>query len=68
MKYAGDYFLEPLNYLNPAINRLAVKAGNGINRTSLSLGDYDGIKKDALDPYNAVKDIYYQYRQSQIDR
>ncbi len=65
---AGDYFLEPLNYLNPAINRTAVKAGDSINRTSLSLSDYEGIKKDAIDPYNAVKDIYYQYRKSKIDR
>jgi phospholipid-binding lipoprotein MlaA len=66
--YAGDYFLDPVNYLNPIIDRMAVKAGDGINRTSLSLGDYEGIKKDAIDPYNAVKDIYYQYRQGKIDR
>ena len=66
--FAGDYFLEPLNYLTPSINRMAVKTGDGINRTSLSIGNYEGIKKDALDPYNAVKDIYYQYRKSKIDR
>jgi len=66
--YAGDYFLEPLNYLNPAINRMTVKAGDGINSVSLSIGDYEGIKKDAIDPYNAFKDIYYQYRKSKIDR
>ncbi|MEW6602764.1 MAG: VacJ family lipoprotein, partial [Nitrospirota bacterium] len=66
--YAGDYFLEPLNYLDPAISRMAIEAGNGINGLSLSLGDYEGIKKDALDPYNAFKDIYYQYRKSKIER
>lgn len=66
--YAGDYFLEPLNYLNPAMNRMAVKAGDGINRVSLSIGNYEGMKKDAFDPYSAVKDIYYQYRKSKIDK
>ncbi|RJR15621.1 MAG: VacJ family lipoprotein [Nitrospiraceae bacterium] len=66
--YAGDYFLEPLNYLNPAVSRLAVKAGDGVNSASLSIGDYEGIKKDAIDPYSAFRDIYYQYRKSKIDR
>jgi phospholipid-binding lipoprotein MlaA len=66
--FTGDYFLDPLNYVSPVIDRMAVKAGDTINRTSLSIGDYEGIKKDALDPYNAVRDIYYQYRKSKIDR
>jgi len=65
---AGDYFVEPLNYVNPLVTRIAVKAGDRINSVSLSIGDYEEIKKDAIDPYNAVKDIYYQYRQSKIDR
>lgn len=66
--YGGDYFLDPLNYIKPSINRMAVRAGDGINRTSLSIGDYEEIKKDALDPYSAVRDINYQYRKSKIDR
>lgn len=65
---AGDYFLDPVNYLNSFIERNAVKSGDQINRTSLSLGDYEAIKKDALDPYDAVKDIYYQYRKSRIEK
>jgi phospholipid-binding lipoprotein MlaA len=66
--YAGDYFLNPLNYVTPEVDRLAIKAGKGINGASLAIGDYEAIKKDALDPYNAVKDIYYQYRKSKISR
>ncbi|GBD97042.1 MAG TPA: VacJ family lipoprotein [Nitrospirae bacterium] len=65
---AGDYFLDPVNYVNPLIDRYAVKGGDRINRTSLSLGDYEEIKKDALDPYDAVKDIYNQYRKSRIEK
>ncbi len=66
--YAGDYFLDPLNYLKPSLDRTAIKATDGINRASLSIGDYEEIKKDAFDPYDAVKDIYYQYRKNKIDR
>lgn len=66
--YAGDYFLEPLSYIDPLVSSIAVRAGEEINTTSLSIGDYEGIKKDALDPYNAVRDIYYQYRKSKIER
>ena len=66
--YGGDYFLDPLNYVKPSLDSIAIKAGDGINRTSLSIGEYEDIKKDALDPYTAVRDIYYQYRKSRIDR
>jgi phospholipid-binding lipoprotein MlaA len=66
--FIGDWFLEPVNYVTPTIDRIAIKAGDRINRTSLSLGNYEEIKKDALDPYDAVKDIYFQYRKSKIER
>lgn len=66
--YGGDYFLDPLNYIKPSIGRMAVRAGEGINRTSLSIGDYEEVKQDALDPYSAIRDVYYQYRKSRIDR
>ena len=65
---AGDHFLDPVNYVTPSLDRMAIKAGDGINRASLAIGDYEEIKKDAIDPYKAVKDIYYQYRESRIDR
>lgn len=66
--YAGDYFLDPVNYVNPMLDQYAIKVGDRVNRTSLSIGDYEDIKKEALDPYSAVKDIYHQYRESRVDR
>ncbi len=66
--YAGDYFLDPLNYINPKIDSYAIKIGVRINRASLSIGDYEEIKKDAIDPYTAFREIYYQYRKSKVDR
>ncbi len=47
------------------IGVLAVKM---INNLSLDKDTYEGIKKDALDPYLFVRDAYAQYRQNQIDK
>jgi len=65
---AGDQFLDPVNYVNPLIDRYAIKAGSGVNKASFKIGDYEDIKKDALDPYAAIRDIYHQYRKSKVSR
>ncbi len=65
---AGDYFLDPVSYVTPALDSFAIRAGDKVNRASLSIGQYEEIKKDALDPYTAFRDIYYQYRKSKISR
>ncbi len=63
---AGDAFLEPLNYMVPKSKyRIPVGAYNTINKTSLSIGVYEDLKKAALDPYIAIRDAYYQHRRSQ---
>jgi len=66
--YIGDSFLDPVNYVTPLVDRYSIVAGDRINRTSLRLGEYEEIKKDAIDPYAAFRDIYYQYRKSRINR
>lgn len=40
---------------------------NAINNLSLDKDTYEGIKKDALDPYLFVRDAYAQYRQNLVD-
>ncbi len=37
-----------------------------INEASLTLGEYENLKKAALDPYIAVREAYHQYRQNKI--
>ncbi|MBI4843471.1 MAG: VacJ family lipoprotein [Nitrospirae bacterium] len=66
---AGDFYLDPVSYVTPWMyDRLAIQSGDKINRVSLVLGDYEDIKKDALDPYAAFRDIYHQYREKKIDK
>lgn len=63
----GDTFLDPLNYIVPRTKyRISVKTYNGINKTSLTIGDYEDLKRAALDPYVATRDAYFQYRQNRI--
>ncbi|HYQ72254.1 MAG TPA: VacJ family lipoprotein [Gammaproteobacteria bacterium] len=47
------------------ITAIAIKM---INNVSLDKDTYEGIKRDALDPYLFVRDAYAQYRQNQIDK
>lgn len=63
----GDYFLDPLHYMDPTKYRLALNAFDGVNETSLTIGDYESLKKAALDPYIALRDAFYQNRRSKIE-
>ena len=64
----GDYFLDPLTYLDIKWQeRLAIKAYDRVNRTSLTLGDYELFTETAIDPYIAVRDAFQQYRDGKIN-
>jgi phospholipid-binding lipoprotein MlaA len=66
---AGDFFADPLTYLVPKTGEnIAVRGEDKVNRTSLSIGDYEALKKSALDPYVAVRDAYFQYRRAKIEK
>jgi phospholipid-binding lipoprotein MlaA len=63
----GDGFFDPVNYIVPDLKyNTAVKAYKTINKASLTIGDYEDLKEAALDPYVAIKDAYYQHRQTKI--
>ena len=65
--YAGDVFLNPLNYLiDETEYDIALWGIRTINNVSFTIGDYEALKKAALDPYVALREIYYQYRLNQI--
>ena len=66
--FVGDSFLDPVSYVDPTIDRIAIKVGDQINRTSLRLEEYEKLKEDMIDPYSGFRDIYNQYRESKIDR
>jgi phospholipid-binding lipoprotein MlaA len=61
----GDYFLDP-TYNMKFKHSVTLKGCKTINNNSLTLGDYETLKKSALDPYVAFRDFYIQYRKNQI--
>jgi phospholipid-binding lipoprotein MlaA len=63
---AGDYFLTPVNYVEPWELSLGIKTFDSINSVSFRLGDYEILKKAAFDPYTALKNAYFQSRQEKI--
>jgi phospholipid-binding lipoprotein MlaA len=74
--FVGDTYLNPLsntkehsiNYKIPQ-NRLQEAGIYGyekINKASLHLGEYESIKKDAIDLYPFLRDAYTQHRKEQI--
>lgn len=63
---AGDYFLSPPNYIDPTELSIAIDAYDRVNTISLRIGDYETLKKGALDPYEALRNGYIQLRQGHI--
>lgn len=65
----GDIILDPKTYFFPHDRALRIGLrvyDKGINETSLNIGVYEGIKRDALDPYMFVRDAYHQHRENMI--
>jgi phospholipid-binding lipoprotein MlaA len=64
---AGDYFLDPVSYVNPLEASLGIRTYDRVNETSLRIGDYEDLKKAAIDPYISIRDAYIQNRQKKVD-
>jgi phospholipid-binding lipoprotein MlaA len=61
-----EFFLNPVWYVADTPTNLGVSAGEQFNFISLHIGEYESIKKDALDPYTFVRDAYKQNRDKKI--
>ena len=65
----GDIFLDPVYYADLQTKyELAVKGYDRVNETSFRIGEYEDFKKSALDPYVALRNAYFQHRQSEIKK
>jgi len=65
---AGDFFLDPVSYVEPAEASVGIRAFDTVNNTSFHIGDYETLKKSAIDPYTALRDIYLQVRENKIKK
>lgn len=64
---APDHFLDPVTYVKDDESELGIRAFNTINYTSLHIGEYESLKKDALDLYTFIRDAYEQKREKDIE-
>jgi len=64
--FAGDLLLDPRTYLFTRPIFYVVRPVELIDDTSLRIGEYESLKKAALDPYIAVREAYHQYRKNKI--
>lgn len=62
----GDIYTQPLNYVIEFKYNVAIRSYDIVNSTSLTIGEYEDLKRAALDPYVAMRDAYYQYRLNKI--
>ena len=64
----GDFFLNPVFYVKPMEAAVGIKAYEIVNETSFKIGDYESLKKAAINPYDALRDAYIQHRKSKVKK
>ncbi len=69
--FVADGFLNPISWIDGNPNKttptkIAIRAYEKFNATSFQIGEYDRLKGMALDPYVAIRNIYFQNRQKKI--
>ncbi|MCX5896392.1 MAG: VacJ family lipoprotein [Proteobacteria bacterium] len=64
----GDALVDPASYLLELWpDYIGVSVFQVVNETSLTLGEYEDLKKAAIDPYVAVRNAYFQYRKNKVN-
>jgi len=62
----GDWFLNPVSYVEPIEASLEIRVGEIVNNTSFRIGDYESLKEAAIDPYIALRNAYIQNRKKKV--
>jgi len=63
----GDTFLNPVSYVQPIEASIGISAYDVVNEISFHIGDYEDLKKSAVDPYISIRDAYIQYRKKEVE-
>ncbi len=67
----ADGYLHPVSYIDGKPYRttalkIAIRAYEKFNATSFQIGEYEKLRGMALDPYIAIRNMYFQNRQKKI--
>lgn len=63
---AGGYFMDPVSYVDPVAASAGISGLDKVNNLSFQLGDYETLKSASLEPYEAFRNAYLQYRKRKI--
>ncbi len=64
----GDTFLDPVTYVTPQTDAMAISAYRYFNYAALHIEDYEDFKRSAVEPYVALRNAYIQHRRNLINR
>lgn len=64
----GDYFVDPLTYVQPWEISMGANVTDKVNATSFRIGDYESFKNAALLPYEAMRNAYVQSRDKSLEQ
>lgn len=62
----GDRFLNPISYVDPTSLAIGIWFYDRLNEVSFRIGEYEAIKEAAIDPYDAIRDGYIQFRRAKV--
>ncbi len=65
--FYSDSRLDPITEVDPLEKEIGVRAYKAVNAYSLRIGEYESIKKDAVDLYIFMRDGYEQIRKKKIE-
>lgn len=64
--YAGDIFMNPVNYFIPFVPNLGLNAGDRVNDRAINLETFEGLEESTIDLYGAVRSGYMDRRAKDI--
>ncbi len=65
--YAGDIFMNPVNYFIPFVPNLGLNAGDRVNDRAINLETFEGLEASTIDLYGAVRSSYLDRRAKDIE-
>jgi len=65
---AGDFAADPITWFVPLYPSFGLRAHDRINYLSFHLGEYEALKRAAIDPYVALRSAYVQNRQASMGK
>ncbi|PIF03463.1 MAG: ABC transporter [Arcobacter sp.] len=68
LRSAGTRYIDKYKIPTNTFQDLAIRGFETVNKVSLNLGAYEALKKDALDLYPFLKNVYNQKRRNDIKK